>query len=173
MSYKSNLFTIENQDIITKKRVNNEFFFELWKYVNYNFIVIFIVDNLIEQFVKLSFTINKKILNVWHVRLKHLRKQNVRRLVNMFKKMNLIKIIMNKNFYKSCAQMKQKIESHNNSMISNKHSLNLIWNDFVQSFVANDDVKYFVTFLCDFIKRLMIYVLRVKFNTFEVFKHFQ
>jgi hypothetical protein len=29
MSYKSNLFTIENQDIITKKRVNNVFFFEL------------------------------------------------------------------------------------------------------------------------------------------------
>ncbi len=29
MSYKSNLFTIENQDIIAKKRVNNVFFFEL------------------------------------------------------------------------------------------------------------------------------------------------
>jgi hypothetical protein len=27
MSYKSNLFTIENQDIITRKRVNNVFFF--------------------------------------------------------------------------------------------------------------------------------------------------
>ncbi len=28
-------------------------------------------------------------------------------------------------------------------------------------------------FLCDFIKRLIIYVLRVKLNTFDAFKHFQ
>ncbi len=63
MTYKSKLFMIENQDIITKKRVNNVFFFELWKHVNYNFIVTFIVDNSIKQFVKLSFTINNKILN--------------------------------------------------------------------------------------------------------------
>jgi hypothetical protein len=48
MSYKSNLFMIENQDIIAKKRVNNVFFFELWKHVNYNFIITFIVDNLIK-----------------------------------------------------------------------------------------------------------------------------
>jgi hypothetical protein len=45
--------------------------------------------------------------------------------------------------------------------------------DLVQSFVFNDKVKYFVTFLCDFIKRSMIYVLRVKSNTFNAFKHFQ
>jgi hypothetical protein len=48
-----------------------------------------------------------------------------------------------------------------------------MWNDLVQSFVFNDKIKYFVIFLCDFIKRLMIYVLRVKLNTFDVFKHFQ
>ncbi len=102
MSYKSDLFAIENQDIITKKRVNNVFFFELWKHVSYNFIVTFIVDNLIEQSIKSNFTINKKTLNVWHARLKHLKKQNVRRLVNMFERMNLIKIITNKNLCKSC-----------------------------------------------------------------------
>jgi hypothetical protein len=51
--------------------------------------------------------------------------------------------------------------------------LNLMWNNLVQSFVFNHKVKYFVTFLCDFIKRSMIYVLRVKLNTFNVFKHFQ
>ncbi len=98
MSYKSNLFMIENQDIITKKRVNNVFFFELWKHVNYNFIITFIVDNFIEQFVKSSLTINKKTLNVWHVRLKHLKKQNVRRLAKMSKRMNLIKFVANKKF---------------------------------------------------------------------------
>jgi hypothetical protein len=48
-----------------------------------------------------------------------------------------------------------------------------MWSDLVQFFVFNDKIKYFVTFLCDFIKRLMIYVLRVKFDTFNVFKHFQ
>jgi hypothetical protein len=173
MSYKSNLFTIENQDIITKKRVNNVFFFELWKYVNYNFIITFIIDNLIEQFVKSSFTINKKTLNVWHVRLKHLKEQNVRRLAKMSKRMNLIKFVANKDFCEFCIVIKQKTESHNNLVIFDKHSLNLMWSDFVQSFVFNDKIKYFVTFLCDFIKRSVIYVLRVKFDTFDAFKHFQ
>jgi hypothetical protein len=173
MSYKSNLFTIENQDIITKKRVNNVFFFELWKHVNYNFIITFIVDNLIEQFVKSSFTINKKILNVWHVRLKHLKKQNVRRLAKMSKRMNLIKFVANKNFCEFCIVIKQKAESHNNFVIFDKHFLNLMWSDFVQFLVFHDKTKYFVTFLCDFIKRSVIYVLRVNFDTFDAFRHFQ
>jgi hypothetical protein len=100
MSYKSNLFMIENQNIITKKRVNNVFFFELWKHVNYNFIITFIVDDLIETFVKTlvemfveslvnDLSINKEILNIWHARLKHSRKQNVRRFVKMTNEMNL------------------------------------------------------------------------------------
>jgi hypothetical protein len=185
MSYKSNLFTIRNQDIIAKKRVNNVFFFELWKHVNYNFIITFIVDNLVESFaesfvessveslIQSSFVINKEILNIWHARLKHLKKQNVRRFVKMSNEMNLIKFVTNKNFCESCIMTKQKVESHNNFVIFDKHSLNLMWNDLVQFFVFNDKIKYFVTFLCDFIKRSMIYVLRVKFDTFDVFKHFQ
>ncbi len=172
MSYKSNLFTIENQDIIARKRVNNVFFFELWKHVNYDFIITFIVDNLVETLVKNS-AVNKKILNIWHARLKHLKKQNLRRLAKMSKKMNLIKSVANKNFCESYIVIKQKTESHNNFVILDKHSLNLIWSDFVQSFIFNDKIKYFVTFLCDFIKRSMIYVLRVKFNTFDAFRHFQ
>ncbi len=89
------------------------------------------------------------------------------------KKMNLIKSIINKNFCVSCIVIKQKIESHNSFVILDKHSLNLIWSDLAQLFVFNDKIKYFVTFLCEFIKQLMIYVLRVKFNTFNVFRHFQ
>jgi hypothetical protein len=91
----------------------------------------------------------------------------------MSKKMNLIKSVANKNFCESYIVIKQKTESHNNFVILDKHSLNLIWSDFVQSFIFNDKIKYFVTFLCDFIKRSMIYVLRVKFNTFDAFRHFQ
>jgi hypothetical protein len=176
MSYNSNLFTIEDQDIITKKRVNNVFFFELWKHVNYNFIITFIVDNFVETFVESfvnDFSINKEILNIWHARLKHLKEQNVRRLFKMSNEMNLIKLVANKNSYESCIVIKQKIESHNNLVIFDKHFLNLMWSDLVQSFVFNDKIKYFVTFLCDFIKRSMIYVLRVKSNTFDVFRHFQ
>jgi hypothetical protein len=91
----------------------------------------------------------------------------------MSKKMNLIKLIADKNFERIVYRIKQKIELHNNFVIFDKHFLNLIWNNLVQFFVFNDKIKYFVTFLCDFIKRSMIYVLRVKFNTFDVFKHFQ
>jgi hypothetical protein len=173
MTYKSEMFIVEDQDIITKKRVNNVFFFELWEHVSYNFIVTFIVDNFAMSSDELRITINKDILNVWHARLKHLREQNVHRLVKMSKKMNLIKLIANKNLCESCIVIKQKVEWHNNFVIFDKHSLNLMWIDLVQSFVFNDKIKYFVTFLCDFIKRSVIYVIRVKFNTFDAFRHFQ
>ncbi len=172
MSYKSNLFTIEDQDVITRKFVNNVFFFELWKHVSYNFIITFIVDNFVESFVN-DFSINKEILSIWHARLKHLKKQNVRRFVKMSNEMNLIKLVANKNSCESCIVIKQKIESHNNFVIFDKHFLNLVWSDLVQFFLFNDKVKYFVTFLCDFIKRSIIYIFRVKLNTFDVFKHFQ
>jgi hypothetical protein len=48
MTYKFKMFIVENQDIITRKRVNNVFFFELWKHVSYNFVITFIVD-ILEQ----------------------------------------------------------------------------------------------------------------------------
>jgi uncharacterized protein YaiL (DUF2058 family) len=82
-------------------------------------------------------------------------------------------ICREQNFCEFCIVIKQKIESHNNLVILDKHSLNLMWSDLVQFFVFNNKIKYFVTFLCDFIKRSVIYVLRVKFDTFDVFKHFQ
>jgi hypothetical protein len=180
MTYKSEVFIVENQDIITKKRINNVFFFELWKHVSYNFVITFIVDNL-EQILQMivlesidsRFSMNKTILNIWHARLKHLREQNVRRLAKMSKEMNLIKSIVDKNFCESCIIIKQKIESHSNFVILDKHFLNLVWSDFVELSISNDKTRYFVTFLCDFIKRSMIYVLRVKSNTFEAFRHFQ
>jgi hypothetical protein len=180
MTYKFEMFTVEDQDIITKKRVNNVFFFELWKHVSYNFVITFIVDNFeqISQIVVFEsidsrFSVNKTILNIWHARLKHLRKQNVRRLTKMSKKMNFIKSIVDRNFCESCIIIKQKIESHSNFVIFDKHSLNLMWSDLVELSISNDKTRYFVTFLCDFIKRSMIYVLRVKSNTFETFRHFQ
>jgi hypothetical protein len=58
-------------------------------------------------------------------------------------------------------------------VIFDKHFLNLMWSDLVQFFVFNDKIKYFVTFLCDFIKRSVIYVLRVKSDTFDALRHFQ
>jgi hypothetical protein len=71
MTYKFEMFIVENQDIITKKRVNNVFFFELWKHVNYNFVITFIVDNLEQIFqivvfelIDSRFSMNKTILNI-------------------------------------------------------------------------------------------------------------
>jgi hypothetical protein len=185
MTYKSEMFIVEDQNIITKKRVNNVFFFELWKHVSYSFVITFIVDifGQISQIVDFDlivfesidsrFSMNKTILNIWHVRLKHLRKQNMRRLAKMSKRINLIKSIVDRDFCESCIIIKQKIESHNSFVIFDKHSLNLMWSDLVESSIFNDKTRYFVTFLCDFIKRSVIYVLRVKSNTFEAFRHFQ
>jgi hypothetical protein len=76
MTYKFKMFIVENQNIIIKKRVNNVFFFELWKHVNYIFVITFIVDNFkqIFQIVNLDlvvfesivsrFSMNKTILNI-------------------------------------------------------------------------------------------------------------
>jgi hypothetical protein len=97
----------------------------------------------------------------------------VRRLIKMTDEINLIKFVANKNSCESCIVIKQKVESHNNFVIFDKHFLNLMWSDLVQFFVSHDKVKYFVIFLCDFIKRSVIYVLRVKSDTFNVFRHFQ
>jgi hypothetical protein len=143
MIYKSEMFIIENQDIITKKSVNNVFFFKLWKHVSYNFVITFIVDNFINQnaqfvaqkfvvqfvvheLIKSKFSINKIILNIWHARLKHLRDQNVRRLTKMSKNMNIIKLVVNKKFCEFCIMIKQKFESYKNFVIFDKHFLNLM-----------------------------------------------
>jgi hypothetical protein len=91
----------------------------------------------------------------------------------MSKSMNLIKFVVHKESCESCIVIKQKFESHKCLVIFDKHSLNLMWSDLVESFVLNDKIKYFVTFLCDFIKQSVIYVLRVKSNTFKAFRHFQ
>jgi hypothetical protein len=48
-----------------------------------------------------------------------------------------------------------------------------MWSDLVEFVVSNNKIKYFVTFLCDFIKRSVIYLLRVKSDTFEAFRHFE
>ncbi len=47
MTYKFKMFIVEDQNIITRKRVNNVFFFKLRKHVSYNFVITFIVDNFI------------------------------------------------------------------------------------------------------------------------------
>jgi hypothetical protein len=127
MTYKFEMFIVENQNILARKRVNNVFFFELWKHVSYNFVITFIVDNFISQnaqfvaqkfvaqfvvheFIKSKFSINKIILNIWHARLKHLKKQNVRRLTKMSKSMNLIKLVVQKESCEFCIVIKQKFD---------------------------------------------------------------
>ncbi len=161
------------------------FYFELWKHMNYNFVITFIIDNLeqIFEIVNLDlvvlesidtwFLMNKTILNIWQIRLKHLKKQNVRQLTKMSKKMNYIKFVVDKDFCESCIKIKQKIKLHNNFVIFDTRFLNLMWSDLIESSISHDKIRYFVTFLCDFIKRAMIYVLCVKLNMFKAFKHFQ
>jgi hypothetical protein len=114
-------------------------FFWVVKHVNYNFIITFIVDNLVESLaesfveslIESSSVINKITLNIWHARLKHLKKQNMRRLVKMSNERNLIKFVANKNLCESCIVIKQKVESHNNFVIFDKHFLNLMWSNVV------------------------------------------
>jgi hypothetical protein len=91
----------------------------------------------------------------------------------MFENMNLFKFVVNKNFCVLCIINQWKIEFYNNFVILDKYFRNLMWNDFVELLISNEKIWYFETFLCNIIKRSMIYVLRIKSNTFEAFRHFQ
>ncbi len=189
MSYKPGLFTVGDQGIIAKKRANNVFFFELWEHVSYNSITTPIADNPAatpaespaESPTKLpakspaesSPAVNKETLSIWHARLGHLGEQNVRRLAKMSDGMDLTKPVADKNPCEPCTVAKQKAEPHNSPVVPGKHPLDLVWSDLVQPPVPNDKAKYFVTFLCDFTKRSVVYVLRAKSGTFDAFRHFQ
>jgi hypothetical protein len=51
--------------------------------------------------------------------------------------------------------------------------MKLIWSDLITSSISNDERKYFVTFLDDFIKRSKFYVFRIKVEVLETFKNFK
>ncbi len=125
------------------------------------------------KFVSIVKIVNKKTLNIWHVRLKHLKKQNVKNLVNMSIEMNLIKVIVNKKICELCVVIKIKTNFHKTLVRTKTYFMKLIWSNLIISSIFNHDKKYFVTFFDDFIKRSKIYVLRIKTNTFEVFKNFE
>ena len=92
------LYIIFKNDVIDKKRFNfvDEFIFKS------QYFDIFFDSNLIFNF-NFNFEISRKInietLNLWHTRINYLSYQNVQRFVKMFKSIDLIKKIVDKDFY--------------------------------------------------------------------------
>ena len=83
--------------------------------------------------------------------MNYLKYQNVRKLIKLFKSIDLIKVIVNKKIYVLCAIKKTQKTLHKFHIRFKKRLLNLIYND-VYDFITfrncfND--KYFIIFIND------------------------
>ena len=77
--------------------------------------------------------------------------QNVQRLIKMFKNIDLIKKIVDKDLYVLCVIKKTRQASHKIHIHFEKEPLNLIYFDICDLITSrnHDDDKYFVIFLDD------------------------
>ena len=83
--------------------------------------------------------------------MSHLNHQNVQRLIKMFKDIDLIKKIVDKDFYALCVIKKTRQTSYKTHIRSEKKSLNLIHFDIYDFITSRDhhNGKYFVIFFND------------------------
>ena len=83
--------------------------------------------------------------------MNYLGHQNVQRLIKMFKNIDLIKKIVDKNFYILCVIKKTRQASHQTHIRFEKKSLNLIYFDIYDLITSRDhhNDKYFVIFFDD------------------------
>ena len=81
--------------------------------------------------------------------MNHLGHQNVQRFIKMFKNIDLIKKIVNKNFYVLYVIKKTRQASYKAHIRFKKESLNLIYFDIYNLITSRDHYndKYFVIFL--------------------------
>ena len=81
----------------------------------------------------------------------YLKYHNVRKLIKLFKNIDLIKMIINKKFYISYAIKKTQRTSHKSHIRLKKRFLNLIHNDVCDFIISRNrfNDKYFITFIND------------------------
>ena len=92
--------------------------------------------------------INVETFNLWYARMSHLGYQNVQRFVKMFKNIDLIKKIVDKDPCALCAIKKTRQTFYKIHIRPGEGSLNLIHFDICGLITFRDhyDGKYFVTF---------------------------
>ena len=93
----------------------------------------------------------------------------------MFKDIDLIKNIVDKDFYVLCVIKKTRQTFYKTHIRSEKRFLNLIHFDICNLITFRDyyNNKYFVIFFDDWDKRLKMKIIEYKSETFSVFKRYQ
>ena len=83
--------------------------------------------------------------------MNHLDYQNVQKLIKMFKNIDLIKKIVDKDYCALCVIKKTRQTSHKTHIRLEKESLNLIYIDICDFIISRDyhNDKYFVIFFND------------------------
>lgn len=118
--------------------------------------------------------INKNSLHVWHTRLGHLSKQNVKQLVNIANGINLKKAIPHNDTYIACAKQSISSEPHINHIDPGTYPNKLIHSDLVSPLsISTASAKYFVTFLDNKTKGSEVHFLKDKSRAFSAFKNFK
>ena len=144
-------------DIQVKKRNKNLYIFNVWSEQSTIFTII-----------------NKEIEKKWHKRMKYLSKFNVRHLQQMFTNMNLIKIFSKKNACSICAETRMKMKIHKSFIRPSCYVNELIYNDLTKFFEFNVcEIKYYINFLNNWLKRFEIFLLNRKNNVFKAFKNYK
>ena len=155
------LHIIFKSDVIDKKRFNlidksilkprySDIFFDSNSVFNFNF-----------NF-ETSRKINVEILNLWHVRMNHLSHQNVQRFVKMFKNIDLIKKIVDKDLYVLYVIKKTHQASYKTHIYFKKKPLNLIHFDIYNLITFRDhhNDKYFIIFFDNWNKRSKVKIIK-------------
>ncbi len=112
-------------------------------------------------------------IHTWHVRMRHLRYDNLLKLQNQVEEMNLIdqKSI---EICESCMIDRQKRNVNKTSRISVSKFLEIVHSDLEESLSrTRSEHAYYITFRDDWSDVIWVHLLRNKNQAFEAFKNFQ
>jgi hypothetical protein len=111
-------------------------------------------------------------IHIWHVRMRHLRYDNLIKLQNQIDEMNLIdqKSI---EICESCMIDRQKRNVNKTSRISISKFLEIVHSDLRKSLSrTRSEHVYYIIFRDDWSDVTWIHLLRIKNQAFEAFKNF-
>ena len=139
------LHIIFKNDVIDKKRFN---FVDKFILKPHYFDIFFDSNSIFNFNSDALRKINIDIFNLGHARINYLDYQNVQKLIKMFKNIDLIKKIVNKNFYDLCIIKKTRQAPYKTHIRFEKKNLNLIHFDICNLITSRDHYndKYFMIF---------------------------
>ena len=118
---------------------------------------------------------NNPILQLWHERMGHLGKQNLRKLTSMATGIDLTHDLRDECVCEACALGKMKAASHNSKIRSGKHPMDLIHTDIIGPIATTgyNGHRYINPYLCDATGFSEVYTCAHKSDAFDCFRQFK